>query len=343
MAERGDKPDALPLNEDSLIARYFAPLAASFPGAAGLKDDAAAFAPPPGTDLVVTTDALVADVHFFADDDPADIAFKALAVNVSDLAAKAAQPIAYSLALVLPRGMPETWIAGFAEGLAQAQEAFGIGLSGGDTTASPAGPLMLSVTAFGHVPAGRMIPRGGARVGDSLYVSGTIGDAALGLKLRAGSPDTQGWPLDDAGRGFLTARYLRPEPRLALRDALLGHASAAMDVSDGLAIDCGRMCKASGVSASIEAGEVPLSATASALLEGGAARLEDLLSGGDDYEILAAIPRGEEDAFERSAEVAGVPVTRIGHASGDGDGLVILGADGAPLALSRLGYDHLTG
>jgi thiamine-monophosphate kinase len=343
MAERGDKPDALPLNEDSLIARHFAPLAASFPGAAGLKDDAAAFAPPPGADLVVTTDALVADVHFFADDDPADIAFKALAVNVSDLAAKAAQPIAYSLALVLPRGMPEPWIAGFAAGLAQAQEAFGIGLSGGDTTTSPGGPLMLSVTAFGHVPAGRMIPRGGARVGDSLYVSGTIGDAALGLKLRAGGLDTQGWPLGDTGRRFLVVRYLRPEPRLALRDALLAHASAAMDVSDGLAIDCGRMCRASGVSAIVESGEVPLSGTASAVLKGGGARLEDLLSGGDDYEILASIPPGKENAFERAAEAVGVTVTRIGRVTDGDGGLVMLDADGAPLTLSRLGYDHLTG
>ncbi len=149
--------EGMGLSEDALIARYFRPLAEGFPGAFGLQDDAAVLDPAAGEDLVITTDALIAGVHFLTDDMPADIAYKALAVNVSDLAAKAAKPIAYSLALALPRGTPESWIAEFADGLGQAQAAFGIALSGGDTATSPGGPLMISITAFGRVPHGRMV------------------------------------------------------------------------------------------------------------------------------------------------------------------------------------------
>jgi len=341
MAETGDSSTA-PLSEDELIARYFAPLASAFPGAAGLKEDAAAFAPPAGTDLVVTTDALVAGVHFLPDDDPEDIAFKAVAVNISDLAAKAAEPIAYSLALVLPKGTPEIWIAGFADGLAQAQSAFGVALSGGDTTSAPDGPLVISVTAFGAVPQGRMIPRGGAQAGDSLYVSGTIGDAALGLKLRMAASEAQGWPLDEAGRDALLQRYLRPQPRVALREALLASASAAMDISDGLAIDCGRMCAASGGSARIEATLTPLSPEARLVVDAEPGWIEAILAGGDDYEILASVPDAKKAGFEADAQAAGVPVARIGAVSSGGDGLTIIDADGKPMTLSRLGYDHLT-
>ncbi len=327
--------------EGAFIDRFFRPLAEAYPGALGLRDDAAIVEPPPGTDLVVTTDALIAEVHFLADDDPADIAFKALAVNVSDLAAKAAEPIAYSLALALVRGTSDDWLTRFVVGLADAQKAFGIAMSGGDTTASPSGPLMISITAFGSVPHGAMVRRGGARPGDGLYVTGTIGDAALGLGLRRGTPESAGWPLDDAGRRQLLARFLRPQPRLALRAALLAHAAAAMDISDGLAIDCGRMCAASGVSARIEASRVPLSPPARQVLAAEPRLIETVLSGGDDYEILAAIRSGEEAAFEREAEIAGLQVTRIGATGGGDSGLTIVGENGAPLALSRLGYDHL--
>ena len=333
-----DEDRGAALSEDGLIARYFRPLAESFPGAFGLKDDAAVIEPAPGEDLVVTTDALIAGVHFLPDDDPADIAYKALAVNVSDLAAKAAKPIAYSLALVLPRNVTESWIATFADGLRQAQAAFGIALSGGDTTTSPTGPLMISVAAFGGVPRGRTPRRAGAKPGDSLYVSGTIGDAALGLRLRRNDIEVRAWPIDSASRQGLIARFLRPEPRLALRDALLAHASAAMDISDGLAIDCARLCSASGVSVRIEAANVPLSPAAAQILAAEPALLETILTGGDDYEILAAIPPDHEKPF---AEAARVAVTRIGMIGSEAAPLSIIGADGQPLALSRLGYDHL--
>ena len=329
--------------EDAVIARYFRPLAAGFPGAFDLKDDAAVITPPEGADLVVTTDALIAGVHFFADDTPADIAFKALAVNVSDLAAKAAAPLAYSLALALPRGTSEDWLRGFAEGLRVGQAQFGIALSGGDTTVSPSGPLMIAITAFGTVPRGCMVRRGGARAGDSLYVSGTIGDAALGLKWRRRDEDAVGRYQSAISIPMLhdlIARYLRPDPRVGLRDALRAHASAAMDVSDGLVIDCGRMCAASGVDAVIEAGKVPLSAAAGAVLNAQSGLLETVITGGDDYEILCAIRPGEEAAFEEAARAAGVAVTRIGaFVKGTGK-LTVLAADGRPLALARTGYDH---
>jgi thiamine-monophosphate kinase len=274
MARQDHGHDDGSIGEDSLIQRHFRPLAADFPGARNLQDDAASIAPPEGCDLVVTTDALVAGVHFLADDDPADIAFKALAVNVSDLAAKAAEPIAYSLALILLRGTPQAWLAGFAAGLGEAQTVFSIAMSGGDTAVSPAGPLMISITAFGGVPRGRMVPRGGASAGDGLYVSGTIGDGALGLLLRRDDDGVANWPIEEAERLALISRYLRPAPRLGLRKALLAHAAAAMDVSDGLAIDCGRLCKVSGVSARIEAALVPLSAPARSVVAADPARLE---------------------------------------------------------------------
>jgi thiamine-monophosphate kinase len=328
-------------SEDGLIAQYLAPLSRDFPGAFSLRDDAAVIAPPEGAELVVTTDALIAGVHFLPDDTPADIAYKSLAVNVSDLAAKGAVPLAYSLALALPRGWREQWLAGFAEGLREAQEAFGIVLCGGDTTVSPAGPLMVSITAFGGVPRGKMVPRGGAQAGDSLYVSGTIGDAALGLKLRRGDVETQSWPLDDAARRHLIGRYLRPEPRLGLRDALLAHASAAMDVSDGLVIDCARMCAASGIGGRIEAMHVPLSPAVQILIPADSGAFERVLTGGDDYEILAAIRPAEALAFEAAANGAGVHVSRIGEFGEQESDLLVIGPDGTPMSFARRGYDHM--
>jgi thiamine-monophosphate kinase len=340
--EREGEAGEAPLSEHGLIARYFAPLARDFPGADGLKDDAAVIEPPPGADLVVTTDALVAGVHFFAGDAPADIAWKALAVNVSDLVAKGATLLAYSLALALPSPPSAAFLAGFAAGLAEAQARFGILLSGGDTTGTGGGPLMICVTAFGTVPRGQAVRRGGARPGDSLYVSGTIGDAVLGLKLRRGDVDAAAWPLGDAERDWLLGRYLRPTPHTALAAVLLSHASAAMDISDGLAIDCGRLCAASGVAASIDASAVPLSPAASAVLAADSAMRRSILTGGDDYEVLFAVRGGEEAALEAVARQAGVPVTRIGAVGVGPAALSILDSNGTPLDLGVGGFDHFT-
>jgi thiamine-monophosphate kinase len=341
MSEHGDRaPDAAPLSEEGMIARFFVPLASNFPGAYGLRDDAAVIEPPPGHDLVVTTDALVAGVHFFADDHPADIAWKALAVNVSDLAAKGAAPLAYSLALALPAPPSEAFLSGFAAGLAEAQAAFGIALSGGDTT-STRGETMISVTAFGTVPRGKALRRGEARSGDTLYVSGTIGDGALGLKLRRGDADAAGWPVGGDAREWLISRYLRPQPRIALAPALIAHAAAAMDISDGLMIDCRRLCVASGLAGTIHAPAIPFAPHALPIVQS-PDMLRLAMTGGDDYEILAAIRSGEEAAFEAAAAHAGVRVSRVGRLSAGTPGVIVIGADGPPLDTGRGGFEHFT-
>lgn len=328
------------LSEDGLIARLFRPLAAGFPGADDLKDDAAVYAPPPGVDIVITTDALIAGVHFFADDDPADIAIKALAVNVSDLAAKAADPVAYSLALCLTPATDEKWLRQFVQGLWHAQAVFGIALSGGDTTVSQSGPLTIAVTAFGTVPHGQAVRRGGARAGDSLYVSGTIGNAAAGLMLRRGDPGALAWKLDPVAERMLIGEYLRPSACLKLRNALRAHATAAMDISDGLVIDAGRMCAASGVDGVIEAAKVPLFPSLAQFVVSHPPLLETLITGGDDYEILAAVRAGEEEAFEAAARASGVTVTRVGACREGSGRLTVLAAEGQPMAFTRTGYDH---
>jgi thiamine-monophosphate kinase len=329
-----------PLSEHGLIARYFAPLAKDFPGAYGLKDDAAVIEPPVGADLVVTMDALVTGVHFLADDDPADIAWKSLAVNVSDLAAKGATPLAYSLALALPSPPSAAFLAGFAAGLAEAQAAFGIALSGGDTTRARGDALTIAVTAFGTVPHGRTLRRGAARPGEALYVSGTIGDAALGLMLRRGDAGTRLWPITDAAKQWLLRRYLRPEPRTGLAAALLAHASASMDVSDGLVVDCRRLCAASGVAAMLDAAAVPLSPAASTAIGGAPDLLRTALTGGDDYEVLFSVRAGEDVAMEQAAAATGIAITRIGTLMTGAPALTVRDRQGASLDLGAGGYDH---
>lgn len=302
------------LGEFELIARYFAPLAAS--GGLGLRDDAGLLRPARGYELVVTTDALVAGVHFLADDPPASIARKALAVNLSDLAAKGARPDGFVLSLALPKGWSEDWLAGFAAGLSDAARAGGCPLIGGDTVATP-GPLTLSITAFGSVPAGRMVLRSGARPGDLILVTGTIGDGALGLKAHA--PDRPDWVarLSEADRAFLADRYLHPQPRLALAPALQLHASAAMDVSDGLVGDLAKLAAASGVGADIDLAKVPLSAAVRAALMADPALAELAWTGGDDYEILCTASEREFPALAAAAEEAGFGLTSIGRVTSD--------------------------
>ncbi|GAB6845477.1 thiamine-monophosphate kinase [Methylorubrum rhodinum] len=291
--------------EEALIARYFAPL--SGPGADGLRDDAASLTPSPGHDLVVTADAVVAGVHYFPDDPPGSIAVKALGVNLSDLAAKGATPRGFLLTLALPDDWTEDWLAAFAEGLGAMSRTHGCPLLGGDTVRS-GGPALIGVTAFGEVPTGTMVRRQTARAGDRLCVSGTIGDAALGLALRL-APDAG---LDVAHRDVLQDRYLHPRPRLALAPVLRGHARAAMDVSDGLVGDLTKMLAGTGLTARIEAARVPLSAAARVLIAKNPSRLATALTGGDDYEILCAVPPDSLPAFLAEAERVGVPAAEIG-------------------------------
>ncbi len=326
-------PDAYIDGEESLIQGFLAPLAAGFPGAFGLRDDCALLTPEPGTELVLKTDPVAAGVHFFPDDAPEDIAWKALAANVSDLAAKGAQPVAYLMALAFPAAPAREWMQRFADGLRQAQTAFGCHLIGGDTDRTT-GPLTISITVIGSVPAGKMVRRATARVGDLLYVSGTIGDATLGLRLRRDPALAKAWGLDSSGAEYLVGRYLRPRPALALRDALRAHASAAMDISDGLVKDLDRMCRASGTGARIESARVPHSAAARLAVRAQPGLLTDLLTGGDDYEVLVAVPEKSQAAFEAETRLSA-----IGEMV-SGSGVDVRDAAGAPMAFGRTGWDH---
>ena len=319
-----------PLDEDGLIARFFAPIAG--PGGLGLADDAALVNLPERHDLVVTTDALVAGGHFFPDDPPASVARKALRVNLSDLAAKGAAPLGFTLALALPAGWTADWLEAFARGLGEDAALHGCPLLGGDTVRA-LGPLMLSITAFGAVPSGRMVPRTGARPGDRLYVSGTIGDAALGLRLRLAGRDAP------AGQGHLLDRYLHPRPRLALRDALRRHASGAMDVSDGFVGDLRKMMAASGAAAEVDLGAVPLSEAARLHIASDPSAFDVAVTGGDDYEILASVPEAQAMGFEASASAAGVAVAAVGRVSA-GAGATFRDCDGAVKVFARGSFSH---
>ena len=304
---------SLPLEFDR-IARHFRPLAG--PGSLGLTDDAAVFAPPPGRELVMTADTMVETVHFLPNTAPGLVARKLLRVNLSDLAAMGATPLGYLLATSVPRAFDDDWYAGFAAGLALDQAEFAITLLGGDTTQTP-GPLSLTLTAVGHVAPGAAILRSGARPGDSLWVTGTIGDGALGLHAARGElADPDGW---------LRGRYDLPTPRLGL--PLAGWAHAAADVSDGLFQDLGHICRASGVAAVVEASRIPLSQQAAAA---GEQWRETAWIGGDDYELLLAA---------RNEPPAGLAVTRIGRFEA-GEGVTVMGEAGAPLALGSRGWSH---
>lgn len=326
------------MGEDELIRTIFAPLASGYPGALGLEDDAAILTPAPGEDLVLTTDAVAGGVHFFADDNAADIAWKALAVNVSDLAAKAARPLAYLLAISFPSTPDPAWLDGFARGLSEAQDAFSIRLAGGDTDRRP-GPVTITVTAIGSVPKGDMVRRATARAGDLLFVSGTIGDSALGLRLRRDQAAAAEMGLDWAEASELVGRYLRPRPRTALASALMAHANAAMDVSDGLVKDAGRLARASGLAAEIEAARVPMSAAASIAVDARPDLFEVVVTGGDDYEILAAVSPDRADAFTAAAEQANERVAVIGRLV-SGTGVTVSALDGRQMAFDQTGWEH---
>ncbi len=324
-------------SEEALIARFFAPLAG--PGADGLRDDAASLAPSPGHDLVLTADAIVSGIHYFADDPPASIARKALGVNLSDLAAKGAVPRGFLLTLALPGDWTEAWLASFAEGLGRASRAAGCPLLGGDTVKS-GGPPLIGITAIGEVPAGRIVRRTTARVGDVICVSGTIGDAALGLRMRL-DPDAD-WvqALDTASRDHLADRYLHPQPRLALAGAIQRFATAAMDVSDGLAGDLAKMTTGAGVTAAIDAATVPLSSAASQAIGRRPDMFDVAVTGGDDYEILCAVAPGDCDAFRAAGALAGVPVTVVGTVVSGKGPPTFRGRDGTAQVFAAGAFSH---
>lgn len=325
MAARGRMP-----GEFAAIARYFAPLA-THPGAFGLKDDLAWLAPRFGRRLVFKTDAIVVGVHTFPDDPPDLVARKALRVNLSDLAGKGARPLGYLLALMLPADTKEAWLARFAAGLAADQEEFGILLLGGDLTRTP-GPATISITAIGEAQAGRPLLRGGAWRGDAVFVSGTIGDAALGLLALKGKLPG----LAARHRRFLAGRYHLPEPRLALGRAIAPLAHAGMDVSDGLVADLGHICAASGCGAEIDLAAVP---TSPAAQEAGERHALTRITGGDDYELLFTAPTAAEPRLRAAARKTGVAVTRIGRIVA-GSGVRAVGPGGRAVPIKAGGWQH---
>lgn len=322
--------------EERLISRYFRPLATA-PGAFALSDDAAVLAPPPGCDLVLTTDGVIAGVHFLADDPAENIARKALRMNLSDLAAKGAAPIGFLLSIALPAGTAETWLAAFAAGLGEDIKYYSCPLLGGDTDRTP-GPLSVSIAAFGTVPHGTMVRRSTAKPGDIVAVTGTIGDAALGVLLHRDPSLGARWRLSEALGAYLRERYMLPQPRSVLAQAVRDNASAAMDVSDGLAGDLEKLCHASGVAAEVEVASVPLSDAARAAVAADGELIERVLTGGDDYEIVSTLPPGNFDRFRAAAAQVGVPVTKIGQVI-SGEGVRFL-RDGKVLSFAQPAYTH---
>ena len=334
MAKRRAKAQS---GEDRLIARYFKPIA-RHPGALGLADDTALLKPPSGHELVLTADAIVGSVHFFPDDPPDSVARKALGVNLSDLAAKGAKPAGFLLTLALPKDHGKAWLKVFARGLGQEAKRYDCPLLGGDTVMTP-GPVTISIAAFGTLPKGTMVRRSGARAGDVVVVTGTIGDAALGLKLRTDIGAVHRWKVDAKLQRHLASRYLVPRPRNAVAEAVRRYANGAMDVSDGLAGDLGKLLWESGVGAEIDAARVPLSQAARHVLDADPAALETILTGGDDFEVLATVPPSKLAGFQAAARRARVPVTEIGRVTA-GLGTRFIGPDGRELNFSRASFSH---
>lgn len=320
--------------EFEIIARYFAPLAAGVSGACGLTDDVAFLEVPAGQELVAKTDSVVASVHFLPDDPPDLIARKVLRRNLSDLAAKGAVPRWYLLDAAFPKGVGDAWIAGFARGLAHDQAEFDVSLVGGDTKATP-GLATFAVTLLGIVPAGRGLRRNGAQAGDEIYVTGTIGDAALGLLARRGKLRF----LKPRQRDSLIDRYRLPQPRVAFGPHLLGVASASIDISDGLVADLGHVCETSKLAGVIEEARVPLSPPARVALAQRPQLITQVLIGGDDYEILFTAPATVAKTLERIADELKVPITRIGRMDA-GKGVTVLDAKGRRRALTHAGWTH---
>jgi thiamine-monophosphate kinase len=320
------------LGEFERIRRFFAPLAG--PGGLGLVDDAALIDCAPGKRLVVTADAIVAGVHYLPDDPAALVARKLLRVNLSDLAAMGARPRHYVLTTALPAELGPEWLARFAEGLGQDQRRYGIDLLGGDSVGTR-GPAVLSLTAIGEVAAGQEVRRSGAQPGDLVWVSGTIGDAFLGLDLLGGAYSD----LAPEHRDYLIRRFRLPEPRTELGPRLCGIARAMIDVSDGLLADLGHICETSRVAAIVELDLLPLSPAARAIVGGDPDIRSRLAAAGDDYELLFAAPAGAAETIAHLSLRLGVPITRIGRID-VGTGVRILNADGHQIPPEATGYRH---
>jgi thiamine-monophosphate kinase len=327
------------LSEFSLIDRFFARRAAARPadaasGTLGIGDDCALLAPRAGEILAISTDMLVEGRHFFADVDPEALGHKALAVNLSDLAAMGAQPQAFTLAFSLPKA-EEAWLAAFSEGLFALAERYGCELVGGDTTG---GPLNLCITVFGSVPPRAALRRDAAQPGDDIWISGTLGDARAGLGVRRGE-----WSTDASDTATFSRALDRPEPRVALGLALRGIAHAALDLSDGLAGDLLHILERSNLRATVDVDAVPRSAALRRLAPEIQRRCT--LAGGDDYELCFTAPPAARAAVEKAGQEVGIQLTRIGtisalESAADRPAIGWRDAAGAPLTLTLQGFDH---
>jgi len=343
ISDGGRRRDRTRRGEFEIISGLFAPLARRHPAALNLMDDAAVLPPPDGGHhTVVSMDTLVSGVHFLPDDPPDLVARKVMRVNLSDMAAMGARPLGVFLSVALSPAESDAWMDRFTDGLEHDLTAFDMGLLGGDTVATP-GPATFSITIMGTVPPGAHLARGGGRPGDVLWVSGTIGDGALGLRALRG--DCRNLPESD--RAWLVDRYRLPLPRVNLGLGLRGLATAALDISDGLLADLDHLCEASGCAARVEAPRIPLSKPARRCLESDADLMATVLGGGDDYELLFAAPTGREAAIRALAQRLGVPVTPIGvllasedPPEPDGHRVQVVDAQGAPLTVNIPGYRH---
>ena len=322
------------LGEFEIIETLLAPLADGFAGAMALSDDAALYTAADGHEIVITKDAVVEGVHFVENEVPEAVAARALRVNLSDLAAMGARPTAYFMALMLPARLGADWLGRFVDQLAADQDRYGISLAGGDTVSTP-GPLSLSITALGEVPTGSALTRGGAQPGDGVYVSGTIGDATLGLAIVKGDLEIE----NAADREALIERYRMPAPRIDLGQGLRGVADAAIDVSDGLIADIAHIATGSGVGLELNIGMVPLSAPARRLSERDSSWVERLLTGGDDYELAFTAPTDATDRVADAANQGGVSVSLIGRVT-DRSGVQLIGEGGVPRLFANRGWTH---
>ena len=322
------------MNEFEFVESQLKPLAGAFAGAINLEDDAAVLTPEKGQEFVVTTDALTAGVHFFATDSPRLIAQKCLRVNLSDIAAMGADPYCYSLALMLPEQTSQGWLSEFCEGLRADQDEYNVHLSGGDTT-STTGPLSAAITMIGTVPVGKALKRSTARIDDDIWVTGTIGDAAMGLQaLKDAFPS-----IDEAARDTLVRRYHVPQPRNRIAPALRDLATSAIDISDGLAADLGHICTASGVGAKVSTFKIPVSDHVLSLQNTYAENLEALLSGGDDYELMFTANPDKSNKINDLSRNLNVKISKIGKLTADLE-VGFIDQDGAMLTLSSNGFRH---
>lgn len=324
--------------EFDLIARYFAPLAAGEAGAYALLNDAAILDVPADYSLVTTLDSMVEGVHFLPDDPPDLIARKLLRVNLSDLAAMGARPRGYLLSLALSGGQDETWLEAFAAGFRRDQDIYDVALLGGDTLRTP-GPLTLTLTALGEVPRGQALQRGTARPEEDIYLTGCLGEAALGLFVRLGQAAEKLPGLTTEQLDRLESAYRLPQPPVQLGPLLPGLATACLDVSDGLMGDLGHIARGSGLGAEVETARLPLAPEVRRLVETIPDRLQDVVSGGDDYQLLFTAPQGKRDAVERLSGDSGVAIARIGRMT-QGDRVRLLDEQGRDIVVAHAGWTH---